>query len=703
MLIKHLVQLIAFTILLFSSLQLAAQNGPYILWPQPAPISFLTPLSPVQLNARAFAGPATPVPLDPYFNVNGISSPGTPFNNGGFDGSSWAFDSTLLGSTISWQSLSFPLGPANQPDVVTGATVALPSGNFGSLLVLGDLVNSAPPQARFVVQYTDGSTTAFDQNLSDWVIPRNYSGEALAACYPHRNNLDGTVDYNSVCVYGYQFPLDPKRTVKSFSMPQDRNVLVLSMLLLPPAVPGTFTYAPAAGSILSPGTYTLGTTFVPLSPGPSASFSVSLLVHPAVPPLTPAISWPTPAPIVPTTALGPAQLNASASAPFAPLVVPLAPYYRVNALYQDGSMFRERGFDGSSTAFSLNQLGPVLHFAGGTYPLGPPAVPDAVTSSTIVLPPGRFSTLYLVGAAGTQPELAQSVVITYTDGSSSSTPLDLSSWRQPQNFAGESLVASTTKADLSSGSQIAGSFNLYGYQLPVDPTRTVATLILPPNPDVIFLAAGLGVPTTYNVPGTFTYTPPAGTVPTASLQLSTTFAPQDATDFTPASATTQLLYGLLDFTLTSTSDSSVSLSLGQSTSFTFKALPINTLYSGPVTFSVSGTLPPLTTISFSPSTIPVDGGPCTVILSVHTQRLSSSVSPLSRGAVVAFCLLLCVPLAATRKRLRVTCFLLIACVTCLFPTGCGSGYASSTYPLIITATSGAYTHTLPFTLKIQAQ
>lgn len=78
-------------------------------------------------------------------------------------------------------------------------------------------------------------------------------------------------------------------------------------------VGGAFTYSPAAGTIPLAGTDTLSVTFTPTDAVDytTASKSVSLVVNQA----TPIVTWATPASISAGTALGGAQLNATASVP----------------------------------------------------------------------------------------------------------------------------------------------------------------------------------------------------------------------------------------------------------------------------------------------------------------------------------------------------------------------------------------------------
>jgi hypothetical protein len=87
-------------------------------------------------------------------------------------------------------------------------------------------------------------------------------------------------------------------------------------------VPGTFADAPAAGTLLSAGTQTLSVTFTPSDTKTysAATASVQLNVNHA----SPVVTWATPAAISVGTALGPAQLNASANIPGSFLYNPAA-------------------------------------------------------------------------------------------------------------------------------------------------------------------------------------------------------------------------------------------------------------------------------------------------------------------------------------------------------------------------------------------
>ena len=100
--------------------------------------------------------------------------------------------------TVVWNGLTFNMGPANAPDAVatpTGATsglvIPLPAGNFTDLFMLGAMVNNINAAQTFTVTYTDGTTTVFNQNMSDWFNAAGWPGESVVNCSEKRNFEDG--------------------------------------------------------------------------------------------------------------------------------------------------------------------------------------------------------------------------------------------------------------------------------------------------------------------------------------------------------------------------------------------------------------------------------------------------------------------------------------------------------------------------------
>ena len=97
---------------------------PQINWPTPAPIGYGTALSGLQLDATVAV--YTMVPLTSSYNVYGIYTDGSSFATGGFDGTGAAWSSNLLGTSVTWNDVTYPLGPTNALDAVANTTFLFP-------------------------------------------------------------------------------------------------------------------------------------------------------------------------------------------------------------------------------------------------------------------------------------------------------------------------------------------------------------------------------------------------------------------------------------------------------------------------------------------------------------------------------------------------------------------------------------------------
>lgn len=615
-------RLLSLLLPLLLCLPLQAQMAPVLVWQQPDPISFSTPLSSVQLNAVALKSSPVPVPLSLYYNAFGITTDGVPFANSGLDGGGRTFSASSLGQSISWRGISFPLGPADVADVVSGGTIALPAGQFASLYLLGNLVDNQPPVGTLTIAYTDGSTDIVTQSLSDWTFPKNFPGESIVKCAPSHNNFDGQKYITPACVYGYPIPLNSSKVVQSVTLPNDRYMVFLSMVLVPPTVSGSFAYSPAAGTVPFPGTSILTTHFTPTDTMAffSADASVSLVTFAPAAPLVSTVTWPPPAPIGYGTLLGATQLDAAASAPLNPVNVPLDSLFSLPAIYPDGYAYVVSGFngDGAGNSYSFNQLGTAISFDKFVFPLGAPADQDVVTSTTVPLPAGSYTTLYLIGTGNIAPEPSQPFTVVYSDGSRSTTLLDISPWRSPQGFAGETIVAQTTEANTPSGTKISGTFDLYGYRIALDPTRMVQSLILPDNNGVFLFAAGLGLGGAFPAIGTFSYVPPAGTIlPVGIHTLTTAFAATESNLFLPSNGSTQLVV-----------KSALVVSANSATRFYGVSNPV---FSGIVIGALPGDQ---FSLSFStPATLLSSVGQYAIIPAVSGSNLISYVPSLQNGVL----------------------------------------------------------------------
>jgi hypothetical protein len=168
------------------------------------------------------------------YNLTGIYTDGTTFpNTGGLDSAGSAYSSNLLGTTVTWNGVTFTVGPANNPDAWSNTTLTLPTGNFGTLVILAAAVNvtNSGITESFTVNYTDGTSTTLSQNFSDWFNPLGFNGESIAKSMAYRDLANGTKDNRTFDVFGYSFAINPNKTVSTLTMPSTPDVVFLAAAL----------------------------------------------------------------------------------------------------------------------------------------------------------------------------------------------------------------------------------------------------------------------------------------------------------------------------------------------------------------------------------------------------------------------------------------------------------------------------------------
>ena len=115
-------------------------------------------------------------------------------------------------------------------NAVSATTITLPAGNYSKLYMLGGGVNGTQVNQGFTVSYTDGTTTKITQSLSDWWGPPQYfPGESAVLQMASQVSPSGATLNIAVYVYGYTFALNGAKTVKSVTLPNNRNVVILAI------------------------------------------------------------------------------------------------------------------------------------------------------------------------------------------------------------------------------------------------------------------------------------------------------------------------------------------------------------------------------------------------------------------------------------------------------------------------------------------
>ena len=348
-------------------------------------------------------GTSVPVSLTAVFNKTGIVSDGSTFTLG-LDGYGFAYSSNLLGAAQNINGISYNIGPAGAPNVVSNAVIPLPVGTFGALRMLAAGVNGSQVAQVFTVKYTDGTVSTITQSLSDWFVSNSYAGETLALAMPYRDTYSGAKDNRVFNLYGYSFPLNQSKTVSSITLPANNNVAVLAITLVPAA---------------------------PVS---------------------------------------------------------LALAYNRNAFDTDGATFTSGGLDGYGFAYSANLLGTTQTVNGIVFNIGPANVPNSVANATVTLPAGNFSALKVLATGVNGLQTSQTVTVNYTDGSSTPFVQSFSDWFVAGGYSGETTAVTMAYRNVYNGTKDARTFLLYGYSFALNVAKTVESITLPANSNVVVLA-----------------------------------------------------------------------------------------------------------------------------------------------------------------------------------------------------------------------
>jgi uncharacterized cupin superfamily protein len=191
----------------------------------------------VTVNAAALSSAGTStgsgttaVPLGTVDNLDAIAATGKTVTGIGSDG--YAYASALLPSTITYAGASFSLGAADTLNAVTSKTIALPTGSFASLSLLGTGIYGGQLNQKFIVTYTDGSSTTFTQSLSDWQTSQSFAGETVVATTSYRITPSGATQTGTWNLYGYSFTLNAAKVVKSLTLPSNTDVVILGAELV---------------------------------------------------------------------------------------------------------------------------------------------------------------------------------------------------------------------------------------------------------------------------------------------------------------------------------------------------------------------------------------------------------------------------------------------------------------------------------------
>jgi len=307
--------------------------------------------------------------------------------------------------------------------------------------------------------------------------------------------------------------------------------------------------------------------------------------------------------------------------------------YGIGGVYTDGTQFAVSGvggrftlpngntagtgsgLDGDGNAYSSNLLGTSLTWNDSTFTFGPANSPNVWNNTTIALPSGQYGALNLLATGVNGSQTAQPFTVKYTDGTSTIATQSLSDWTSPQNYPGESQVLTMNYRDTVAGGQTNGTTYLYGYSLPIDNSKTVKSVQLPLNVNVVVLAYALAASPTITITPATLPAATAGTAYSATLTASSGTAPYTfaLSGTLPAGITltaggvlagTPTASGTFNFTVTAT-DSSPTPLTGTAT----YTLTVNAAAVTPPTITITpATLPAATAGTAYSATLTASGG-----------------------------------------------------------------------------------------------
>lgn len=173
--------------------------------------------------------------------------------------------------------------------------------------------------------------------------------------------------------------------------------------------------------------------------------------------------------------------------------VDLSSAFNVFGIYTDGTTYSTGGLDGSGNSYSTKLLTKTRVLNQVRFKFGTANQPDAVSGhgQLVSLPAGKFSSLILLATGVQGNQTSQAITVNYSDGSSAQFTQSFSDWSTPQNFEGEMEAVAMSYRDAADGSKTEGLFNLYGYSFALNSGKTVQSVILPNDPNVVILAATL--------------------------------------------------------------------------------------------------------------------------------------------------------------------------------------------------------------------
>jgi len=365
------------------------RTTPTITWTAPSPIAYGTPLGSAQLNASSSVGGTfTYSPAEGTVLAAGTQSLSVTFTP--TDTTDYA---TATSSVALQVTKTQPLISWTPPSAIT----------YGTALGVAQLNATSPVGGNFAYTPPVGTVLAAGaQNLSVTLSPND------------------TTDYTTASA-SVSFTVNPAASVIAWTTPASitsGTALSSTQLDASSSVPGTFSYNPAAGTILNAGNQTLSVTFTPTDTKDYSTATATLTLGVTTQTI-PTITWAQPAPITCGIPLSTTQLDAGASVGGSFVYAPAA-----GIVLGAGSQTLSVTFTPTDTTHYATTTATVTLVVNQTTPVVTWATPAPITSGTALGSPqlnasasvgGSFSYTPSAGTVLTAGTQTLSVRFTPTD------------------------------------------------------------------------------------------------------------------------------------------------------------------------------------------------------------------------------------------------------------------------------------------------
>jgi predicted alpha-1,2-mannosidase len=473
---------------------------------------------------------AQPGSLLASYNNAGISDDSN-VNAADFDGDGNSYSAQALSAagltagqntTVDAVQFTWPLPAPGYPDNTIASnqqiTVNAPAGTQ-KLGFLGS-ATGGPSQGMATLHYSDGSTARFWLGLSDWTLNAGRSkpsyGNQVVASMPYRNcaGCSSGKDTVSTNVFYTALPVDPSKTLTSVTLPNGATQGALhifaigtsSQPLSPPVAASLSPATAAAGQQVTINGSGFGATqgsgYVAFSdngvnwgsPGNQATFQIDSWSDTSV-----TFTVPTPSGPGGVWAVAPGTLamvtvvnnsGASSDTPAMEITPTSNPgdYYDNAGISPDDNQACAN-YDGDGFSYSANALAAASLTPGATvsadghtftWPNVAPCAQDNILASgqtMLVNPAPGATSLGLLGSS-TNGSSQGTIIINYTDGTSSTQTLSFNDWAQSPG-GGDVAVATMPYRNWVGGSSQSITMYVFATTVPVDSSKTVASITFP--------------------------------------------------------------------------------------------------------------------------------------------------------------------------------------------------------------------------------